>query len=200
MARSTSYFLVISAAVLLPSACILAQGPQGNAGRGEKLFNELRCSTCHSVRGAGGASAPALGPKAGQTYTPNTLAGSMWSHVTKMWEAMKTAGISRPKITEQQAADLFVYFGGAAGSDKPGNAAQGRKVFEAKLCASCHDDSYQAPDLTRLAGNVSAYSMVQSLWEHGEGMLARMVSRNTAWQTMTAAEMGHIIAYLNSKK
>jgi len=150
--------------------------------------------------GVGGASAPALGVKAGQTYTPNTMAGSMWSHVTKMWDAMAKAGIARPKITEQQAADLFSYFGGRSGSDKPGNATQGRKVFEAKLCASCHDNSYLAPDLSPLAGRVSAFSMVQSLWEHGDGMLSRMVSRNVSWQTLTPEEMGHIIAYLNAKK
>jgi len=41
------------------------------------------------------------------------------------------------------------------------------------------------PDLTPLAGRVSAFSMVQSLWEHGGGMLSRMVSRNVAWQTLT---------------
>lgn len=167
---------------------------------GEKLFQDLRCSTCHSVKGVGGKIAPALGATAGQTYTPNTMAGSMWTHVTTMWEAMRKAGVSRPKITEQQAADLFAYFGGRAGTDKPGNAAQGRKVFEAKLCASCHDNSYLAPDLSAQAGRVSAFSMVQSLWEHGDGMLARMVSRNVSWQTLTPEEMGNIIAYLNAKK
>ena len=152
------------------------------------MFKDLRCSTCHSVKRSGGKIAPALGATAGQAYTPNTMAGSMWSHVTKMWDAMKQAGISRPKITEHQAADLFAYFGGRPGSDKPGNAAQGRKVFEAKLCASCHDNSYLAPDLSPLAGRVSVFSMVQSLWEHGDGMLARMVSRNVSWQTLTPEE------------
>ena len=122
MVRSTSCLTAACAVGLLILSSACARNSQRSAARGEKLFQELRCSTCHSVKGVGGASAPALGAQADQTYTPNTMAGSMWSRVTKMWDAMAKAGISQPKVTEQQAADPFAYFGGRSGPDKPGNA------------------------------------------------------------------------------
>ncbi|MFB3778388.1 MAG: c-type cytochrome [Bryobacteraceae bacterium] len=190
----------LASAGLLAALPASAQAPQGDASRGRQVFQSLNCVTCHSVRGEGGNSGPALGAQPGQTYTPNTMASGMWSHVTRMWEAMGKAGIPTPKISVQQAADLYAYFGGAAAADKPGDAKRGRAVFEAKLCASCHDDAYLAPTLETLAGKVSAFSMVNSLWEHGGGMLARMVSRNVGWQTLSPQELGDIITYLNAKK
>jgi len=200
MTRPTLFCSAIAAAVLLVPLSLTAQAPRGDTARGQQLFQSLKCVTCHSVKGVGGKVGPALGAQPGQAYTPNTMVSGMWSHVTKMWEAMDKAGVPRPKLTAQQAADLFAYFGGGAGADKPGDAKRGRQVFEAKLCASCHDDSYLAPDLSPLAGRTSAFSMVASLWEHGGGMLSRMVSRNVNWQTLTPQELGDIVAYLNTKK
>ncbi len=127
------------------------------------------------------------------------LAGAVWSHVTKMWEAMDHAGIARPHLSEQQVADIFAYLGGS-GRDKPGDAVQGRKIFEAKLCASCHDDPYQAPDLHSKTGRAGAFSLISGLWDHGGGMLSRMVSRNLAWQTLSPGEVNHILEYLNAGK
>jgi mono/diheme cytochrome c family protein len=172
--------------------------PKGDAGAGSRLFTELRCSTCHSVRGVGGTAAPALGPKAGQPYTPNVMVSSLWSHVTKMWDAMERAGVPAPRLTAQQTADLFAYLGGTPAGDQPGEVSQGKKVYEAKLCASCHDNQYFAPDLGPLAGKVNAFTLGSGLWEHGRGMLSRMVSRNMTWQTLTPEELGHLIAYLNT--
>lgn len=170
----------------------------GDRAQGEKLFTELQCAACHSVRGVGGNSAPALG---GQGYTPNTMAGALWSHVSAMWPAMDKAGIKRSPMDERQAADIFTYVAGTPGSDRPGDSARGRQVFEAKLCASCHDEGqYGSVDLTAKAGSVTPFSMVSSVWLHGDGMLSRMVSKNTQWQAVTADEMGDIVAYLNSKK
>jgi hypothetical protein len=42
--------------------------------------------------------------------------------------------------------------------------------------------------------------MVAALWQHGSGMLARMVAQNKDWQVLSPQEMADIIAYLNSKK
>jgi hypothetical protein len=38
------------------------------------------------------------------------------------------------------------------------------------------------------------------MWQHGSGMLARMVSQNKEWQVLSAQEMADILAYLNAKK
>ena len=189
--------ILLSSAALMVSAS-LAQDVRGDASRGERLFKDLKCSTCHSVNGVGGKSAPSLG---GSGYTPNTMAGAMWSHVTAMWQAMDRAGIKRPQLTAQQAADLYAFFAGGFNPDKPGDAGRGRQIYQGKLCASCHDAvETGAPRLAGRPEGFSSFSMVSSLWMHGGGMLSRMVAKNLQWQQLSTDEVGNLIAYLNTKK
>jgi mono/diheme cytochrome c family protein len=112
------------------------------------------------------------------------------------------AMIERPQVTAEQAADLYAYLSGGSGQQNPvGTAARGQQVFETKLCASCHEQvDTGAPNLAVEAGQFSAFSMVASLWQHGSGMLARMVAQNKGWQVLSAQEMADIIVYLNTKK
>jgi mono/diheme cytochrome c family protein len=189
--------ILASGFALLLAAC-QTQGPGGNAGSGEKLFTQLNCVTCHSVKGVGGKSAPAFGAVA---YTPNAMAAAMWSHVTVMWKAMDQAGIQHPRLTEPQAADLYAYIAGGSTPDRAGDAAKGRQIYEAKLCSSCHEPGYaSAPSLAPLAGHASAFSMVASLWQHGAGMLSGMTAKSIEWQQLSTDEMTDLIAWLNAKK
>ncbi len=188
--------MLIAGAPLLP-----AQIARGDAARGEQAFRELKCVVCHGVDGSGGKSAPDLGRRADSSYTPDAMASAMWNHATAMWQAMDKAGIRRPHLTEQQAADLFSFFARSTRSEKTGDALQGRQIYQAKFCALCHDDSYSgAPSLKPLAGHVSSFSMIAALWQHGGGMLSRMVAKNKTWQNLTPEEMSHLIAYLDTKK
>jgi hypothetical protein len=153
------------------------------------------------VAGEGGKSAPDLGHRNDPTYTPSAMASAMWNHVSTMWLAMDKAGVGRPHLTEQQAADLYAWFAGEPRADQPADPAKGRAVYEAKLCATCHDDSYSgAPSLAAYSGRASAYAVISALWRHGGGMLSRMRARNSAWQTVTPREMAQLIAYLNSHR
>jgi cytochrome c2 len=175
-----------------------AQSLQGNAAAGQLLFKELKCSLCHSVNGVGGKSAPSLG---GRSYTPNAMAGAMWSHVTAMWQAMDRQGIRRPQLTEKQAADLYAFFAGGLNADKKGDAKLGQQTYEAKLCASCHDAvETGAPRLTARPGGFSPFSLMAALWQHGDGMLSRMVAKNLQWQQLSRDEVGNLIEYLNSRQ
>lgn len=198
MKRSTVF---IGAILIVGISPLCAQVLRGDAARGEQAFREFKCVACHSVDGSGGKSAPDLGRRADSSYTPDALASAMWNHATTMWQAMDKAGIRRPHLTEQQAADLFAFFAGTARPAKAGDARQGRQIYQAKFCALCHDDSYSgAPSLKPLAGHVSSFSMIAALWQHGGGMLSRMVAKNKAWQNLTPEEMSHLIAYLYAKK
>ena len=192
--------LVVVAIVAGSLTLHAAQNLVGDAGRGGKFFQEMKCVMCHTVRGAGGKVGPELGAQASVHDSPNAVAGAMWSHAIKMWDAMTKAGVQRPKISEQQAADLVVYIAGKVQADKPGDVKRGQQVYQAKFCASCHDQYSGAPDFTKLGGRASTYWMVAGMWEHGAGMLSRMVARNTTWQTLSAQEVGDILAYLNSRK
>jgi mono/diheme cytochrome c family protein len=197
------YLLVLA----LPLAILAALsgcskgGPGGSATNGEKLFASLKCASCHGDKGQGG-SAPALAGSSGPVSSPVAMAAAMWSHATRMWEAVDAAKIERPQITAEQAADLYAYLSGGSERQNPvGAAARGQQVFEAKLCASCHEQvDTGAPNLAAKAGQFSAFSMVAALWQHGRGMLSRMVAQNKQWQVLSAQEMADIIAYLNTKK
>src|SRR5208283_876741 len=113
--------------------------PRGSATNGEKLFASLKCASCHGDKGQGG-SAPALAGSSGPVSSPDAMAAAMWSHATKMWEAVDAANASRPRVTAAQAADIYAFLsGGSHGPDPVGTAARGQQVFEAKLCASCHE-------------------------------------------------------------
>jgi mono/diheme cytochrome c family protein len=197
------YLLVLA----LPLAILAALsgcskgGPGGSATNGEKLFASFKCASCHGDKGQGG-SAPALAGSSGPVSSPVAMAAAMWSHATRMWEAVDAAKIERPQITAEQAADLYAYLSGGSERQNPvGAAARGQQVFEAKLCASCHEQvDTGAPNLAAKAGQFSAFSMVAALWQHGRGMLSRMVAQNKQWQVLSAQEMADIIAYLNTKK
>jgi mono/diheme cytochrome c family protein len=192
-------FLIMIATVAVPFAG--AQIPTGDMARGERLFKDMQCATCHSVNKAGGTIAPDLSKRNDTSYTPNALAASMWSHASGMWQAMEKAKIQRAQMTPQQAADLFAFFAGGHRTDKMGDPAAGAKLYQSKNCASCHEESYLgAPSLAAQAGKFSSFSMVSSLWQHGAGMLSRMVSKNTEWQKLTPEELTNLIAYLNSKR
>ena len=190
--------LVVCMAVAL--SAYGAQNLVGNAGRGAKFFQDMKCAICHTLRGAGGKVGPELTAKPGLHDSPNAVAAAMWSHATKMWDAMAKAGVQRPKISEQQAADLVAHIAGKVQADKPGDVKRGQQAYEAKFCASCHDQYSGAPSFAKLGGGASAYWMVAGMWEHGAGMLSRMVAKNTSWQTLSAQEVGDILAYLNSRK
>lgn len=188
-------FLTMAAVLLAQSAG--AQVPKGDAATGERLFKEFQCASCHGAA----KTAPSLMRRDDPSYTPNVMASAMWSHAAGMWQAMEKMKVQRPPMTPAQAADLFAYFAGTSRGDKAGDPAQGGRVYQAKHCASCHDESDPgAPALTAKAGTFSSFSMVASLWQHGTGMLSRMVSKNTEWQRLTPEEMSHLIAHLNSKR
>ncbi len=193
-------------ALLMVCAVLLArqagaQAPAEDVVRGERLFKELQCASCHGSGKAGGTAAPALLKRDDPGYTQGAMASAMWSHATEMWQAMERARVARPRMTPAQGADLFAYIAGASRVDKAGDPAQGGRIYQAKQCASCHDEPYLgAPDLTVKAGTFSSFSMISSLWQHGAGMLSRMVSKNTEWQKLTPEEMSHLIAYLNRKR
>ena len=197
----TRTILLLAAATFFAAHTFAFQDPAGDISRRKQAFHELRCATCHSAGGSGGKTAPDLSRRGDPSYTPDAMASAMWNHATTMWQAMDDAGIRRPQLTEQQAADLFAYFAGGTRPGKPGDIRRGQQIYQAKLCALCHDDSYSgAPSLKPLAGHVSSFSMVAAFWQHGGGMLARMVTKNQAWQHLTPEEMGHLIAYLDSGK
>jgi cytochrome c553 len=125
------YFFTLAVLFLMATASVAVV--PGDASRGAELFKSEKCVSCHSVNGQGGKIAPDLARGGGSQYTPSTMVALMWNHAPAMWAAMEKAGIEKPKLSTDQAADLFAYFYAFRYFEKPGDAARGKRVFES-LC------------------------------------------------------------------
>src|SRR5262249_10267214 len=117
-------------------AVALAQA--ADSTRGAQLFDSLACIQCHSVKSKGARIAPDLGRLVDRSFTPATLAATMWNHAPKMWEAMRERSIQPGDLDQRAAEDLFTYFYSARFFEKPGDAARGKRVFGHGKCGECH--------------------------------------------------------------
>ena len=110
----------------------------GDSERGRKVFESEQCVRCHSVDGRGGKMGADFSQVVSRSYTPATLATTMWNHAPLMFGAMQAAGIELPRLTPGDAADLFAFFYSTRFFDQPGDAGRGKTAFTAKHCAACH--------------------------------------------------------------
>ena len=117
--------------LLLAGAAITAPvfSAVGDADRGKQVFESLKCATCHSVAGVGGKSAPDLALRQSRGNSPADLSAAMWNHAPQMWAAMEKAGIAKPSLTTEQAADLFAWFQAGRYFEKAWGCRPGREHF-----------------------------------------------------------------------
>jgi mono/diheme cytochrome c family protein len=116
------------------------------AGEAGKIMNDVKCLTCHSIRGRGGKFAPDL-----------SFEGSA---VEKEWlkNFLKSPDIIRPllkqmpkfNLTEEEATILTDYIKLALVDDRipedpwpgrapsPDDVPRGRRVYQEKGCLACH--------------------------------------------------------------
>ncbi|MEZ5404148.1 MAG: cytochrome c [Bryobacteraceae bacterium] len=192
------------ALLLLLQAPVPAQAPvPGDAARGARLFDSQRCVVCHAVQGRGGKLAPDLGKSTGRAFTPALLASLVWNHSPEMWTAFEGMGIEKPKLDEQQAADLFAYFYAFRYFEKPGDAARGRQVFLDKSCAQCHglrqgEGPAAAPPVSNWTSLGSPLLLAGALWNHASAMEAAMKQRGLRWPTINAQQLTDLLVYLRN--
>ena len=172
----------------------------GDAGRGRELFRAYNCSYCHSINGEGGRSAPDLGGSVDRGFSPYVLAGLLWNHAPAMWAAMARKGIPRPALSEQQAADLFVYFFAARFFEQPGDARRGRRIFLEKRCGECHgigsarrEGILPAASWKSLADPIA---LAQQMWNHSRDMRAALDRMEIPYPRLSAQELADLLAYL----
>jgi mono/diheme cytochrome c family protein len=174
----------------------------GDSARGARLFQTEQCVHCHSVNGKGGKIGVDLGRAVPRNYSPAYLASTMWNHAPVMWAAMEGAGIEKPQLSPQAAADLFAFFYSARFFEKPGDAARGRATFEQKRCAVCHGITESraegAPPVTKWDSLADPILLAQQMWNHSFHMRQAFARRKLEWQSLTAAELEDILVYLRS--
>ncbi len=187
--------------VLCILAAGLAEGIEADARRGAELFVSQKCVTCHSIGAKGAGGAPDLGQRIGRDYSPAGLASRMWNHAPAMWSAMKSGAVPIPRLNEQQAADLFIFFYSAKYFDRPGDAARGKRVFESKGCSECHKISEAGGKGTRVVAWTSLSDpvvLVDSMWNHASKMLPELSRRKKMFPVLTGGEVTDLLVYLQN--
>jgi mono/diheme cytochrome c family protein len=103
------------------------QDRPGDPRRGERLFDEKRCSTCHALAGSGSKIGPDLTEL---SYGSSVLwAEVMWRHALEMERKMRELGLSWPTFTDNEMEDLITFIQsqkkGDSGDSEPEATRQG---------------------------------------------------------------------------
>lgn len=169
--------------------------------RGEKLFADKGCATCHAV---GAEKSPTAAPRlATQTHhvSASEFAGLMSNHGTKVWAAMRQRGLRMPDLTGQEMADIAAYlytsyyFESAAG-----RARRGRELVQKKGCLTCHAiyrrGGTSASDLAVSNVVSTPAGQVAAMWNHARYMETQGRRQPTTLPLLTGQELADISAYL----
>jgi mono/diheme cytochrome c family protein len=146
---------------------------------GETVLKEKGCLQCHQ-------GALALAPRV-RGKTIMDIAVAMWNHAPRMTDS---AGAFSPGEMNTLLSHLWAdqFFGSA------GDAGNGRKVFQEKSCAACHEGE----SAVRLTGRFNTPRMTAALWNHGPTMLEQMTRKGIGWPRFNERDMADLVAYLNS--
>jgi len=150
---------------------------------GKALF-EANCSQCHK------GSLALERWLSGLTLTD--VAASMWDHVPRM--------LAVPLMGEGDMGKIVAYVWQRQYLGPSGNVARGRKTFEEKRCASCHEGTaVPAAKFVRGERVLTPVSMISVLWSHGPQMMEEMKKRGVAWPRLAPEDISNLIAYLNTR-
>ena len=130
--------------------------PLPPAGAGEQLFQSKGCANCHSGVKApenlmknDSRAATSMWKRSRSSglqdrlmnQTVTDIAADMWNHLPKMKQPP-------PAMAPEEMREIVAYIWTRQCFTGRGNAANGRKIFNEKHCAACHEDlSSGAPKL-----------------------------------------------------
>lgn len=171
----------------------------GDVKEGWKVFNQKKCSQCHSIWGEGGQGGPDLGTLPEAYVSQSQLAALMWNHAPDMWSRMSTLKIPAVTMERKEMADLFAFLYFIRYMDEPGNPQAGKRVIETKACNKCHTlKEGTRTDLSRWGMYVNPILWAQMMWNHAPQMEGEMKKKGIARVDFQGNEMVDLIAYIRS--
>jgi cytochrome c2 len=205
MMRNLWWAVGVTAVFLLsPLEAVLPQGrlpltPDPLAG--SRVFGAKGCVKCHAVNDVGGK----VGPDLGHTLQPRSfddLAAAMWNHLPRLLEQMRQQGISRPRLTAQETADLTAFLFTLHYFNPPGNLQVGQQLFREKKCVVCHQvggtGGVIGPNLDFLRQYGSPIFVAAAMWNHGPAMHEAMRAKGIERPTLQERELLDLMAYLRA--
>ena len=148
--------------------------------RGERLFEERRCSECHGTdSGSGAPSLQTLSDAEDLLSWTQTL----WNHASKMQATMQRKAISWPGFHANDVRDLFAYVRHIRNlpEDYPpgvsGDPDRGWTLFQKKGCIRCHSVSSEASGASSFGAD---RQLPPTLSEFGAALLNHFPTMETA--------------------
>ncbi len=167
--------------------------------KGAIHFTEKGCEKCHSIEGRGGHFGPDLA-RADLNGSLLDIVSLMWNHSPQMTGMMSDLKVGRPQFTGTEIAELASYIFFLAYFDKPGDIAEGRKVFSRKGCSNCHRvggiGTRVGPSLAFIKKYVSPIFLSQLMWNHGPSIHEKMTELNVSWPEFEGGEISDLLAFL----
>jgi mono/diheme cytochrome c family protein len=172
----------------------------GTPERGVKTFTDKGCAGCHPLGTGKSAKVPRLGTRA-HHVSAGEFAGLMWSHGAQMWAAMRQRGITVPRLTGQEMADITAYLYTVYYFDPAaGRGVRGRELVKAKGCLACHSIYRKGGDVAAdlaISNVVSTRAgQVAAMWNHGRYMETEARRQSITLPRLTGEELADIAAYL----
>jgi cytochrome c551/c552 len=161
-----------------------------------RIIFERSCEICHSFADADKSKVNLLARPRPLSITGYIAA--MWNHAPEM---RRRAG-STPELNSGGMADLIAFLFSQRYFLDRGNVSNGRRVFEEKGCAKCHEAKRKetgASDLTQVTEVFSPITLTSAIWQHGPAMLEKMKEQRISWPEFKGSEMTDLITYLNSR-
>ncbi len=169
----------------------------GNPQNGSALFHTKGCGYCHLADEDG----ISIGPKLSELnlrISVTDIAGKMWNHGDNMWEAIRNEGIEWPIFKDAEMADLIAYLYFLDYIGNPGNAIDGKNVFQTKACFSCHGpkEDYPFDEYIKIE---KPSDMVSTMWNHVPYMHEIMTQTNVAWPELSPKNLRDLYSFLFDK-
>jgi len=173
----------------------------GTPARGEALFRDKQCASCHAINGQGAKVGPELDRAHDVSLTQ--FAGLMWNHGPAMWARMREQHIEFPGLTGQEMADIVAYLYTAHYFDPAaGNGMRGRQVAQSKGCLTCHaiagKGGTSAADLSTSNVIGSPSSLIAAMWNHSHAMEDQARIQGIKLPTLKGQELADLAEYLGS--
>ncbi|MBI4909928.1 MAG: c-type cytochrome [Acidobacteria bacterium] len=166
-----------------------------DAARGAALVQSLRCAGCHNfaVHSGKGPLARLLRTR----LTPARLVAAMWNHAPVMYNAIAAAGTPFPRIEREQSHDILAYFASYDYFEVPSDPRKGAKLFYQKLCNTCHaGEKTTGPPVAQWKSAANRIEWYHAMWSHAPHMKAAMDHKTMNWPSLSATEMGHLLAFV----
>jgi mono/diheme cytochrome c family protein len=201
MPHVLTWALAAVAALLLLQPRAEAQAVPGqDPAAGARVFESAGCAKCHAIQGRGGK----VGPDLARTARPRSfydLASAMWDHLPRMTARMQQIGVARVALDAREAGDLAAFLYTLHYFDRAGRVDVGKRLFADKKCSACHQAEGRGgtvgPSVDAFTRFTSPLSVASAMWNHGPQMLEAMKGQGVERPSLSADELGDLIAYLS---